>query len=325
MSWTACCDDNCSIHLSDKQGSGWFPTRPRRELNVINRKPKLHREEATLAKELEYAELQICETPRELTPPTTNEDLVDHQGWPNEFYRQEFSEEDEETTPETLTFKVEGNELFRQIVTYVEKSQHDVFPDVDGATYVNPYELDLMLDYIRATMTNKPKIEVEYEPMRYIQERPPIGTEFQPDGSYIDPTGTRFPRALRQEVTNLRECYRRCALVQKAINTGKISASSALTQLTRIAGAYHSNHTFPHVTEVPEWKGHIPPGLHAHIKGRVSLKIKDDTIILTPRDITEGPLHWEVQLDYSDYLIDDDDSGNDEAPTAEAATGSLTI
>ena len=203
LSWTACYDDNCSIHLSDKQGSGWFPTRPRRELNVINRKPKLHREEATLAEELEYAEPQICETPREMTPPTTDEDLEDHQGWPNEFYQQEFSEEDEETTPETLTFKVEGNELFRQVVTYVEKSQHDVFPDVDGATYVNPYELDLMLDYIRATMTNKPKIEVEYEPMRYIQERPPIGTEFQPDGSYIDPTGTRFPKALRQEVTNL--------------------------------------------------------------------------------------------------------------------------
>ena len=173
----------------------------------------------------------------------------------------------------------------------MERSQQDVFPNVDGATYVNPYELDLMLDYIRATMTNTPKIEVEYEPMRYIQERPPIGTEFQPDRSYIDPKGTRFPRALRQKVTNLRECYRRCALVQKAINTGKISATSALTQLTRIAGTYYSNHTFPHVTKVPEWKGHIPPGLHAYIKGQVSLKIKDDIIILTPRDITEGPLY----------------------------------
>ena len=80
LSWTTCYDDNCSIHLSDKQGLGWFPTRPRRELNVINRKPKLHREEATLTKELEYAEPQICETLRELTPPTTDKDLEDHQG-----------------------------------------------------------------------------------------------------------------------------------------------------------------------------------------------------------------------------------------------------
>ena len=127
--------------------------------------------------------------------------------------------------------------------------------------------------------------------MRYIQERPPIGTKFQLDRSYIDPIGTRFLRALRQEVTNLRECYRRYALVQKAINTGKISASSALTQLTRIAGAYYSNHTFPYVTKVPKWKGHIPLGLYAHIKGQVLLKIKDNTIILTLRDITEEPLY----------------------------------
>ena len=55
------------------------------------------------------------------------------------------------------------------------------------------------------------------------------------------------------------------------------------------------------------------------------LKIKDNTIILTPRDITEGPFYWEIQLDYSDYLTDDDDLGNDEALTVEVATGSLTI
>jgi retrotransposon gag protein/zinc knuckle protein len=29
MSWTACYDDNCNTHLSDKQGSGWFPRKPR--------------------------------------------------------------------------------------------------------------------------------------------------------------------------------------------------------------------------------------------------------------------------------------------------------
>lgn len=39
MSWTACYDDYCRVHLSDKQGSGWYPTRPKRELNVIQRKP----------------------------------------------------------------------------------------------------------------------------------------------------------------------------------------------------------------------------------------------------------------------------------------------
>ena len=29
-SWTACYKDNCLIHLSDKEGLGWYPTEPRR-------------------------------------------------------------------------------------------------------------------------------------------------------------------------------------------------------------------------------------------------------------------------------------------------------
>ena len=29
LSWTACYDDVCQVHLSDKEGKGWFPKRPR--------------------------------------------------------------------------------------------------------------------------------------------------------------------------------------------------------------------------------------------------------------------------------------------------------
>ncbi|KAF1986694.1 hypothetical protein K402DRAFT_295021, partial [Aulographum hederae CBS 113979] len=29
MSWTACYDNNCLVHLSDKQGSGYYPSKPR--------------------------------------------------------------------------------------------------------------------------------------------------------------------------------------------------------------------------------------------------------------------------------------------------------
>lgn len=29
LTWTACYDDSCRTHLSDKQGSGWFPSKPR--------------------------------------------------------------------------------------------------------------------------------------------------------------------------------------------------------------------------------------------------------------------------------------------------------
>ena len=35
LSWTSCYNNNCYIHLSNKQGSGWFPKRPReKQLNA---------------------------------------------------------------------------------------------------------------------------------------------------------------------------------------------------------------------------------------------------------------------------------------------------
>ena len=34
MSWTACYDDYCYIHKSDKDGSGWYPKKPRRQANM---------------------------------------------------------------------------------------------------------------------------------------------------------------------------------------------------------------------------------------------------------------------------------------------------
>lgn len=33
LSWTGCYQDDCQVHLSDKDGSGWFPKKPRRQRN----------------------------------------------------------------------------------------------------------------------------------------------------------------------------------------------------------------------------------------------------------------------------------------------------
>ena len=43
LSWTACYDHDCRIHLSDKDGSGWFPRRPRRgrSLCMMSRRGRL--------------------------------------------------------------------------------------------------------------------------------------------------------------------------------------------------------------------------------------------------------------------------------------------
>ncbi len=41
MSWTACYDDGCLTYKSSKDGAGWYPQRPKRQLNMmsVNRPP----------------------------------------------------------------------------------------------------------------------------------------------------------------------------------------------------------------------------------------------------------------------------------------------
>ena len=41
LSWTACHDDACYIHLSDKEGSGWLPRIPR---SAAKRQRELHKQ-----------------------------------------------------------------------------------------------------------------------------------------------------------------------------------------------------------------------------------------------------------------------------------------
>src|SRR5579871_328069 len=44
MSWTACYDDNCPVHRSDKEGSGWYPSKPRRKGQKSKNKKKMSKE-----------------------------------------------------------------------------------------------------------------------------------------------------------------------------------------------------------------------------------------------------------------------------------------
>lgn len=323
-SWTACYYDYCSVHLSDKQGSGWFPAKPRRQLNVIERRPRLRREAATLHEEPEpeATVAEVPETPVMMTPPMTENDLASGSTtpWPEEFYEDDFKDEESsigtaeegatelEENPEELLFNLEGNEMVRRITTYIASQQSEMFPN-DGI-YLDPHAFDVTMDYVRSMVWIHPRIEVEYDAASYITERPPVGSTFNCDGSYVTPDGVVIPRAIRQEVDNLRMCYRKCADIQKNVQSG-MTRELAQRRLTTVAGQYHSNHTFPQVTETPLWKGRIPPGLQAEFKGRVSLRISGTEIIIRPRDIRGGPLDWEVRLDFAELESQSEDSGNE--------------
>ena len=46
LSWTACYEENCPTHLSDKEGSGWYPKplKKAREFAATYRKSEIHSE-----------------------------------------------------------------------------------------------------------------------------------------------------------------------------------------------------------------------------------------------------------------------------------------
>src|SRR5579871_4577319 len=51
MSWTACYDDNCPVHRSDKEGSGWYPSKPRRKgRSSKNKKKSKQSKDKTIAR-----------------------------------------------------------------------------------------------------------------------------------------------------------------------------------------------------------------------------------------------------------------------------------
>lgn len=57
LSWTACYDDECTVHLSDKNGTGWFPKPPRKTLAMMQRKdPKTQKQVKFAEPEYPYPE-----------------------------------------------------------------------------------------------------------------------------------------------------------------------------------------------------------------------------------------------------------------------------
>ena len=302
MSWTACYDHKCRVHLSEKEGSGWYPTRPTRELNVIHRETEVPKEEVpdmlgSWTQET-FGPNSTDPSDDPWTPPTTvtyeesNQDVTE---W-------ELEGDDSEPEPidqqETLTFWVEGPEPVRKIVDFVADNK-EVFPNIDGNRYVHPIKFDQMLDSIRSMFWNTPRVEVDYDESNYVVERPPLGSTFNQQGGYVTPDGVLITKTMRDEVWNLKKCYSRVGDVSAHVQNGDWDHQESVKQLSDAVRRYHSSHTLPNTKPVRQWSGQVPPGLQVETQGEVSVSIKDSKIWLRPTLVTAGPLWWEVSLDYS--------------------------
>jgi hypothetical protein len=273
LSWTACYDDDCRVHLSDKQGSGWYPTKSRRELNVIRRKPlqqsrdggnarhprspPLRREDATLqenqepgiaeAEPGEISETQWWTNNESRTQPLiwSNESLPDsereppglelaeHQGWeerieqaqllatqnspgrqPESDGEETMQEEamldsDDESTgsDEGYTWTMEGPRQLYEMTQLIGQNFPAAFPLRNNGRLLHPIFFDVLIDKLRAMFWNHDLEEVDYDYARFVVERPPLGSRFSSDGSYVTPDNLRITRETRKVVFQAKRQY----------------------------------------------------------------------------------------------------------------------
>lgn len=301
LSWTACYDDSCNVHLSDKQGSGWFPTRPRRQLNVIERKPlqqkrdggnrghpgspPLLREATGLQENQEPGNPETQTDTGEWGPtewegpvynPETGEEEVPwwQQERRQQFFQQrqerpqpfpwersptpdserepsdldlnktveqpewekrmeqaqilattqdteetleeepmieesepESEEEEEGEDDDNYTWTVDGPAQLYQMIQLIAKEIPAIFVLDRGRRLLHPTRYDMLIDKLRSMFWNHEIVEVQYDYARIIVERPPLGSQFQPDGSYVTPDNLKINKSMRQAVLDLKARY----------------------------------------------------------------------------------------------------------------------
>jgi len=185
MSWTACYEDTCTIHRSDKEGSGWWPKGPKAQKMCV-----LRTMEATT------------------TPEDTEEDTSEE-----ESAEEEESSENEQgsslamTNDEVLTFTMEGHGEAMQMFTAIARHYEEVFPRVGDKRYLHPHQLERLLQQLRTMFWGHRLVKVQYDHATFVQEYPPLGSKFVPNG-YLTPAGILVTNDLRSTLTQLKKHYR---------------------------------------------------------------------------------------------------------------------
>ena len=199
MSWTACYDDDCRMHLGDKEGSGWFPTGPRISSARIGH--------------MDLEETIIRADP--LTPNAQREN-ENAEGSSEEGQSSEEDDDDVSSimieTPrlENLdaTITITAPMQMRQIIFELTTWNDRVFPrDSDGHVRIDPDYFHQMWMEMRSMMWHEPIVPTTYDHGSFVVELPPMGSTFTDEG-YWTPQGLFVPRRLQEYTTQVKRAYR---------------------------------------------------------------------------------------------------------------------
>lgn len=192
LSWTACYNDGCNIHLSDKLGSGYFPT-GRRQSVCYSRGGPSQRAEAQWSRTLYDLEV-------------TEEDL------PNEPTSEDPEEEntESESEEETVTHRLPLNDVMLPFTRAIMRKKDAIFPWIQGVQHVNENAFYNLFEELRMMICNLP-VQGTIWGEQVLYERVPFQSQFDGRRGYTTREGAYISPELRYQFNQLRREYERAS------------------------------------------------------------------------------------------------------------------
>ena len=96
-----------------------------------------------------------------------------------------------------------------KIVHFIEESFLIAFPVHNNERLLYPIFFDILIDKLRAIFWNHDIVEVEYDYAKFIVKRPPLGSRFNPNRTYVIPNNLTISKNIRNAVLDLKGRYHR--------------------------------------------------------------------------------------------------------------------
>ena len=236
LNWTECASDDCEIHRDEKEtsnrkiiaqheeGKGWALNEDETQrihayvndqARINNIRPgtpiptiKKHEETSTLEEGEIVAEPEQvdnsteAETQQMSTPEESEDDSTD-------------DELDDEFDANHIQFAAEASKPVIKLIKLIARNHKVAFPVQNGKTYLHPFHFEVMLKRIRTEFWNHRLVPITYDAKTFVQEVPPIGSDFTPNG-YIAPDGTFFNKSMRDCTTKVKHLYKEMHMAQTA-------------------------------------------------------------------------------------------------------------
>jgi hypothetical protein len=208
-SWTACFDDNCTIHLSDKFGSGYWPAKKTRSVCRTIGQP---------AEEVRYI----------AGYPPQNDDSGEEESSEEEGEIADSDGEPEELETTEFTRTADSNDAILRVLRLVWESKNFILPwNGDGdEQMVNERELWILIGKIRAALWRMPHEKHSTDYTRVVQEYPPLGSTFTSDSSYTTREGIIFSPELRSRLREVKTAFCEEAATQARDGGAQYSSGS---------------------------------------------------------------------------------------------------